>query len=87
MKDLIDAAIDINNATYFTAKVGEMTKNATKVLNDTININGETENSLQNLTDILPELTNLTNEAYIHAANLRNRVSINLDENIQKRYI
>lgn len=79
MKDLIDAAIDINNATYFTAKVGEMTKNASKVLNDITSINGDTENSLQNLTVILPDLTNLTNEAYVHAANLRNRVSFILN--------
>lgn len=75
MKDLIDAAIDINNATYFTAKVGDITKNAVKVLNDINSINTETENSLQNITDLLPNLNNLTNEAYVHAHNLRDRVS------------
>lgn len=74
MKDLIDAAIDINNATFFTSIVDGITNNTIKVLKDLNSANNETENSLKRIADVLPNLTNLTNEALLHASNIRNRV-------------
>lgn len=76
MKDLIDAAIDINNATFWTIKVGNIVQNASKVLEEVNNTNGNVKDSLDMIADKLPELTNLTDEALNHARNLRNRVSI-----------
>ncbi|XP_046976709.1 laminin subunit alpha [Vanessa cardui] len=73
MKDLIDAAIDINNATYFTSKVDAITKDAANVLNEISAVNDETEKSLMTIADTLPNLSNLTDEALVHASNLRNR--------------
>lgn len=74
MKDLIDAAIDINNATFFTSIVDGITNNTVNVLKDLNSANSETENSLKRIADVLPNLTNLTNEALLHASNIRNRV-------------
>ncbi|XP_032527888.2 laminin subunit alpha [Danaus plexippus] len=73
MKDLIDAAIDINNATFWTIKVGNIVQNASKVLEEVNNTNGNVKDSLDMIADKLPELTNLTDEALNHARNLRNR--------------
>lgn len=74
MKDLIDAAIDINNATFFTSIVDGITKNAVNVLKDLSSANNETEDSLKRIADDLPNLTNLTDEALVHASNIKNRV-------------
>ncbi|XP_045458049.1 laminin subunit alpha [Melitaea cinxia] len=73
MKDLIDAAIDINNATFFTSIVDGITKNAVNVLKDLSSANNETEDSLKRIADDLPNLTNLTDEALVHASNIKNR--------------
>lgn len=74
MKDLIDAAIDINNATFFTSIVDGVTNNTVKGLKDLNSANNETENSLKRIAEVLPNLTNLTNEALVHASNIKNRV-------------
>lgn len=74
MKDLIDAASDITNATLFTGKMKLKTNISTIALNDIENANMNMNISIETLTSSLPELTNLTNEALNHASNLRDRV-------------
>lgn len=74
MKDLIDAASDISNATLFTGKM-KLKSNITDLALDDIGIaNANMNTSIETLTSSLPELTNLTNEALNHASNLRDRV-------------
>lgn len=75
VKDLIDAALDISNATYYNAVAAGIVKNSTEALKDNTNANNEMVERLAKLTEELPELTHLTDEALDHAKSLRNRVS------------
>ncbi|XP_045509429.1 laminin subunit alpha [Colias croceus] len=73
MKDLIDAAIDINNATYYNTIANGIVQNLTAVLEDLNNTNEIMEDNLESIGDELPELANLTDVALSHASGLRKR--------------
>ncbi|XP_034839290.1 laminin subunit alpha [Maniola hyperantus] len=73
MKDLIDSAFDISNATLFTGKTKEEARNMSLALENIQNTNANMSYSIETIIKSLPELTNLTNEAVNHARNLRNR--------------
>lgn len=76
MKDLIDAALDINNATFYNTLSGGIVRNSSKALEDLNNGNREIEEMLALLEDDFPKLINLTDVALHHAQGLRNRVKI-----------
>ncbi|VVC86157.1 unnamed protein product [Leptidea sinapis] len=73
MKDLIEAATDINNATFYNAVVGGLVQNTSNVLNDITNTNDLMADNLVELDENLPELINLKEDALSHASNLRSR--------------
>lgn len=75
MKELIDAALDINNATLFNSLANSTVKNSSQALSDNNLANDEIAERLVRLSAELPELTNLTNVALDHARSLRYRVS------------
>lgn len=76
MKDLIDAALDINNATLFNILSNGIVKNSSKTLEELNNGNREIEDRLTLLAQAIPELNNLTDIALHHARGLRNRVRL-----------
>lgn len=75
MKDLIDAALDINNTTYYNVVMGSVVQNLSKVMEDLNNTKESIENTLEAIDDDMPDLNNMTSEALTHASNLRTRVS------------
>ncbi|CAK1588443.1 unnamed protein product [Parnassius mnemosyne] len=73
MKDLIDAALDINNATFFNTLAAGTVNSSSNSLDDIATKNQEMEDRLALLAESLPELNNLTDVALHHARGLRNR--------------
>ncbi|XP_049885179.1 laminin subunit alpha [Pectinophora gossypiella] len=73
MKDLIDAALDISNATLYNNLASAIVKNSTKALEENNNANNDMEERLARIAEELPQLKNVTDEALGHARSLRNR--------------
>lgn len=76
INDLIDAALDISNATFYNTVAGAIVKNSSEALKENTNANNEMVDRLKTLTEELPVLTHMTDEALDHAKSLRNRVSV-----------
>ncbi|KAJ8736784.1 hypothetical protein PYW07_000055 [Mythimna separata] len=73
MTDLIDAGYDIGNATFLNIVAAAVVDNSTKALGDIGTTNQDLVDRLADLEEKTPELRNLTDVAYQHTSNLRNR--------------
>lgn len=76
MNDLIETANDTKKAADLTHEAADILNNSTKALEE--NKKGTTDlgETLNRFGMELPELQNLTDVAFYHAMDLRNRVSI-----------
>lgn len=76
MKDLIETANDTKKAADLTHEAADILENTSKALEE--NENGVTElgETLSRIATELPELQNLTDVAFVHAMDLRDRVRI-----------
>ncbi|KAJ0183974.1 hypothetical protein K1T71_000397 [Dendrolimus kikuchii] len=73
MRDLIDTAYDIGNATLNNMIVSNVVVNASKASEDINGANGLMEERLNNLALELPQLQSMADEAKHHTTMLRNR--------------